>query len=167
MDRHNLRLGVLLLSVTVSVMGGDEKSLRGLQGLEVSVEELSDEVERAGLHKTDIQTDIELKLRLAGINVLTKEESLRLPGYPFLYVNVSVQLNHGSATSELASYALNCELHQYVTLARDLSISTDASTWDRGRVGLVGTNNLKKIRDDLRDLIDKFVNAYLSVNPKK
>jgi hypothetical protein len=28
-------------------------------------------------------------------------------------------------------------------------------------------NNLLEVRDDIKELVDKFLNAYLSVNPKK
>ena len=65
-----VRLLVLLLSMTFGVMAGDEpenKSLQGLQGVYIIVERLDSDAEQAGIHESDIQTDVELKLRLAGI----------------------------------------------------------------------------------------------------
>ena len=58
----------------------DRKSLRGLKGIAVVVEALQPEAERDGLTKSQIKTDIELKLRQAGIHVLTTEESFKTPG---------------------------------------------------------------------------------------
>lgn len=165
MNKLVLRPAVLLLAVTVSVMGGDEKSLRGLQGVNVIIESLSSEAEQAGLNRTAIQTDVELKLRLAGIKVLSEEESLKQRGYPYLYVNAIVGL--GKNTPGLAFYAIRCALKQDVTLTRDDSISTIATTWDTGASGLVGASNLQNIRGGIKDLVDEFINAYLSVNPKK
>ena len=37
------------------------------------------EVERAGLTKQQLQTDVELRLRQAGIRVLTEQEQLIVP----------------------------------------------------------------------------------------
>jgi hypothetical protein len=176
-NRFILRLGLLLLAVAVHVTGQDKRNdepirdlnrqlagtLRGLRGVEVVLETLPSEVEQAGLTSTTIRTDVELKLRLAGITVLSKEERLEQPGFPYLYISVNVVLSQHYP--KLAYYALDCELHQYVTLTRDTSISTDASTWDKHLLG--GTTTLQNIRDNLKDLVDKFINAYLSVNPKK
>lgn len=167
MNGFILRLGVLILAVTVSVMAGefDKKSLHGLGGVYVLVESLDSEIEQAGLHKADIQTDVELKLRLAGIKVPTEEEHLHQPGTPYLYINANVHLGHEN--SGLAYYAIDCELEQDVTLTRDESISTVATTWETGKAGVVGTSNLQRIRDSVKDLVEEFINAYLSVNPKK
>jgi len=64
-------------------------------------------------------------------------------------------------------FAVNCDLEQYVTLERDASISTVAATWNDGSIGLVGVSNIQTIRDGIKDLVDTFVNDYLSVNPQK
>ena len=45
-------------------------SMRGIEGVGVVVESLDPEVERAGLTKHQLQTDVELQLRKAGIRVL-------------------------------------------------------------------------------------------------
>jgi hypothetical protein len=142
--------------------GRDTKSLQGLQGMEVIVEELGSEIEQAGLHRTAIQTDVELKLRLAGITVLSREERLSQPGTPYLYINPTVVLG-----GEAVYYGISCELHQRVTLARNESISTSASTWFIGMTGGIRISGLQTIRDRIKDEVDTFINDYLSVNPKK
>src|SRR5690349_8518843 len=65
------------------------KSLKGIDGVHVVVETLADAVKQDGLSAQDIQTDVELKLRLAGIKVLTQKENLAMPGYPCLYVRAT------------------------------------------------------------------------------
>ena len=69
-------MGVLLVAATAATAldtQGTRETLRGLEGVEVLVENLSPEVERDGIDKTTIKTDVELKLRQTGIKVLTPE----------------------------------------------------------------------------------------------
>ena len=78
-------LGFILLITTGAEVSraGDNKfsrwSLKGLKGVGVIVGDMEPEVERAGLTQASIQTDVELKLRLAGIPLLSEEVS----GYIF------------------------------------------------------------------------------------
>jgi hypothetical protein len=68
-------LALALAAPALSFASDDEytrESLRGLHGVYVLVEDLRPEVEQAGLTVAMIRTDAELKLRLAGIRVLTQ-----------------------------------------------------------------------------------------------
>jgi hypothetical protein len=136
-------------------------TLRGIEGVEVAIEDLTSEVERAGLTKQQLQTDVELRLRHAGIRVLTSEERLGTPGLPWLYINVTVKLR---PESELAAFNINVELNQDASLKTDGSLAT-VSTWHYGATGSIGKLRLSDIRDFVRDCVDKFINAYLSVHP--
>src|SRR2546425_3316356 len=68
---------------------GARETLRGLKGVGVVVERVSPDAERDGLTQSQLQTDVELRLRKAGIPALTQEECRATPGHPFLYVNVN------------------------------------------------------------------------------
>ncbi len=50
------------------------ESLRGIPGVYVLIEHLNPDAESDGLTRTQLRTDVELKLRLAGIKVFTREE---------------------------------------------------------------------------------------------
>ncbi len=139
-------------------------TMRGVQGVQVVGEDLKDGARQDGLNEKDIQTDAELKLRLAGIKVLTQsQQRVTTPGFPFLYIHVNTMLNRGGTL-----YAVNCEvsLIQEVLLARDPSISYSAATWSTTAVGTIGKDRLPQERDSIKDLVDQFLNAYLAVNPK-
>ncbi len=119
--RSTTTLAVLaLLSATlVSPLVGQEddesarKTLAGLTRIYVVVEHIPDEAQRDGLDTTQIRTDVELKLRQAGITVL-------------------------------------------------------AGTWSAtGTIATVGSHKLASLRDNVRDLTDQFINAYLAANPKR
>jgi hypothetical protein len=155
-----------LLAASVATAADNEntrRSLKGLKGINVLVEPVKAEVEQGGLTKTSIQTDVELKLRQAGITVLTEAESLAAPGSPYLYISVGTV-----GSGPLSAYATHVELAQSVRLDRDPGIwLAGATTWSVASVGTVGRDNLREIRDDIKDNVDQFINAYLSVNPKK
>jgi hypothetical protein len=140
------------------------ETLRGLSGVGVGIEYLNDEAKRAGFDANTLQTDVELKLRLAGIKVLTREESIRVPGSPSLYVN----LNFINAANGLGVYSIEVELKQNALLERDKTVlALRATTWSTGYLGTAPRDTVSPVRSALGDLVDRFLNAYLSVNPKK
>jgi len=108
---------------------------------------------KLGLTKEAIQTDVELKLRLAGMRIESTTPE-------FLYIDVNVARD-GSAVS------IDVELVQPVGLTRNPSIFIPgAITWSAGTLGTNPTS-AQFIRDAIKDQVDKFLNAWLSVNPKK
>ena len=143
----------------------DRASLKGLTGVFVLVEDLNPPEEQAGLKAADIQTDVEEKLRLAGIPLLNKAQSVITPGMPTLYISVSVA---SSATSDLWPFNIDVDLEQNATLTRNSEIFVPtAVTWHVGAIGSVAKSDIPNIRDRVRGQVDRFVRAYLAVNPKK
>lgn len=138
-------------------------SLWGLPAMMVTIEPLSDEAKRAGLNEQDIQTDVELKLRLGGVKLVTLREGATTPGTPFCNVYVGLMLGDSSTYV----YLIKVSVTQQVLLIRDPTIRTMADTWSVEHFGIVGKNNLRQLRGAIKDQIDIFLNAYLSVNPKK
>ena len=65
------------------------ESLRGLEGVEVVVENLPAEVEREGLTSLTLHAAIERQLQDAGVRALKPGDRLGTPGAPFLYVVVA------------------------------------------------------------------------------
>src|SRR5262249_6793377 len=128
----------------------------------VTIEDLTPEVESAGLLMQQLQTDVELRLRLAGIRVLTREEGLRVVGKPVLAIHVNVLLNQ---LLGLTVYNILVGLYQSVSLETG-AVSERASTWSTGTTGILAMNDLSRIREKVRDQVDQFINAYLSVNPR-
>ena len=162
-------LALLSATVVSRLVGqGDNESTRktlaGLTGLYVSVQRIPDEMQRDGLDTTQILTDVELKLRQAGITVLTRQEWLSTEAFPYLYVNVQVTKN----SARIYAFSVDVELRQLVTLVHNPAVSTLATTWSAtGIIGTVGSQKLGSVRDDVRDLTDEFINAYLAANPKR
>ena len=136
------------------------RSLTDLKGVEVFIGPIPPEAEQNGLTKSAIQTDVELKLRQAGITVLNAK-----PGQPWLSVSVSVLIR---STGQTWPYTITLELRQSAVLTRNPAIlSRDAVTWSLGALGDVGRLKVSNLREDIKNMTDKFINAYLAVNPKK
>src|SRR5262245_56922519 len=81
---------LMVCQLAHALESGNRESLRGLKGVNVLIEDLEAEVERDGMSKDQIQTDVELRLRKAGIRVLTEQESIVTPGLPYLYVRLAI-----------------------------------------------------------------------------
>jgi len=115
--------------------------------------------ERDGLTRDQLQTDVEVRLRKAGIKVA----SSRL--FPVLHLFVK-ELKRSA--SEKCVYALRLELLQEITLVRNRSVSFLAATWDFSYLGEVGADKFSRtVRDNVADMVDQFINAYLEYNPKQ
>jgi hypothetical protein len=140
--------------------GGDKyevATLKGIKALNVLVEDLPDGAKTLGLTKEMIQTDVELKVRLAGIRAVSSEERAKLPGSPALYVNIIVSDDSRAAHIEVV-------LEQNVSLERNGQSVLAATTWSTGI--LVTNPTAQGLRNFTKDHVDQFVNDWLSVNPK-
>jgi Putative peptidoglycan binding domain len=158
--------GIIGLALSESDAHDEEFSrvtLRGLAGVYVMVIHLEPDVERAGLTKQQLQTDVELRLRQAGIRVLTQNERLGVPGAPMLEVLVTSILREDG----LCAYRSDVSVYQRAYMLETDTSSATVSIWSTGSVGTVGVHNLSaSVRGQVRNHVDRFINAYLSVNPR-
>jgi hypothetical protein len=147
----------------------DMESLKGLTGVMVVVERVDPDAEREGLTTSAIQMDIEVRLRLAAIPVLTREEGLKLPTAPYLHVMVSTfTRTSGPTASTIYAYNIVIALRQNVnSIVRPHQMISGAATWDRSELGTVGAGRLPEIRQTVKDLTDIFINDWLTANPKR
>src|SRR5262245_5418282 len=160
-----MRLRVLILlglmwywpTVGLCFTADKRETLRGLSEISVLVEYLPDDIEREGLNREHLQRDIEVRLRQAGLHVLTISELANSPGAPYLYVAVypittpSVNFN---------AYAVALTLKQLVQLSRHPATELFATTWD----GPMHLSPLNELRVDLRtrilDAVGRFIIDY-------
>ncbi|MFN7947020.1 MAG: hypothetical protein U0Z53_16840 [Blastocatellia bacterium] len=159
---------VLALPVAAQQTDDQKKALKGLKNVFVLVEGLSPDAEQDGLTAAILKTDVELRLRKAGIRVLSLDGWAKTPGVPILYVNVALQKNKAG----FYACALNLFLIEKVLLERDLmqrdTTVNDlhfAVTWRDGAVATKAESRLRTVREDLSDLVDSFINDYLATNP--
>lgn len=153
----------LVLSLCPALLGdhataaseSEIKSLRGVDAMDVIVENI-DKDPPAGLTEQQVNTDVELKLRLAGIKV---DESAT----PFLHVS----MNHLRLESpDEYVYVITIGFNLWVEIPSVWEGM--AETWSKGTVGITpGRGAADKFRDALGDLLDEFLNDYLTANPRE
>jgi hypothetical protein len=143
----------------------DQKEiLRGLKGVKVVVENIPPDIERLGLTRRDIQSDVEMRLRQAGIKVWP---DYKPPSMTALYVNVHT-LNPSQARA-IVVYSISVMLFENSYLKRDIGSVGDlkevrAANWVKAMVGVTGTNNMSEIRKKVQAEVNKFISDYQAVN---
>ena len=92
------------------------------------------------------------------MRVVTDDQGQNLPGDPYVYVKMDLTEDRRAADAEV-------DLAQNTRLVRNDEFAPGAVTW---RAGFVASSpTAQSMRDGVKDLVDKFLNAWLSVNPKK
>ena len=132
-------------------------TLKGVDSVLVVVEDLEPGAERDGLLQSQLQTDVELRLRRSGITVDPTSSYI-------LYVNVN------SVRTEGGLYAYNIEISfaQAVRLLRNPeTVLHFIPTWSVGSVGTIRANRLRNVQSRVIEYVDKFITAYLEQNPKQ
>ncbi len=131
-------------------------SLRGLKTVQVIVERSATDA-TGELPTSTLQTEIELRLRLAGLEVKAGRDS---------HLHICVQ-PLPLQTNDHCVYSVKVELNQAASLTRDSTIFFPMRTWHTELIGVVEAKKMNEaIQDAVSDLMDQFVNAYLSVNPR-
>lgn len=139
-------------------------TLKGLTGVGVLVEKLPAELEKEGLHRDQIQKDVEAKLKKAGIKVYSREECSKIPGEPYLYINLNV--NVAKTESDIYPYTIDIMLIQKVSLIRDPHRVAYAVTWSTGGVGSVTKSIVSQLRENVAEVVEIFIQRFLAENPK-
>jgi hypothetical protein len=170
----------LIVAVAVCVVSGEtansatrlgSSALRGLGELVVHVIVDSElEEANAGL-QSELQAQIELRLRTVGLRVLTLEEATRRAEegvarpLPALGLRVDAMV---PPQMELFVFNVRLEFMERVRLERDKSLLLIGVTW---QTGYFGSYDMTEPRERLRlraiDCLDEFCNDYLAANPKK
>ena len=167
-----LAIATLLLTLTIgsaSAIDSEQtrKTLVGLQGVYVLVEELQPNIQKYAskfdLDKASLQKNAESQLREAGIRVLGREEWLKTPGRPVLYINV----NTHEQEKYWFAYNVEVELQQVAAMEANPAIKSLVGTWTVNIAGMVNIGTVNALRDRVKNLMDIFIKAYLSANPKK
>ena len=153
MKKVILVLIIMFISTTAFCLNGyiDRETLKGIKKFYVNI----DIEHLEGLTEEQIRTDVELKLRMAGISI---DNSTQYEN-PELRVIV---VGGGEFPEGFHSFGIRVEVRQAVK-GVEIDFRTITETWS---VWAVGMARPSEIRDFVKDYIDTFLNAYLSVNPK-
>jgi hypothetical protein len=159
-------LALMELRSLTPVFAQDDKlsrqTLRGIKGVHVVIEFLKPEIEEDGLTEDRLRKEAELKFQKAGIKVLSERENQMAPGRPQIYMNLNI-LKYKYFPVYI--YHNRVELVQDVYLGRASTIRTGAVTWSISTAGVA--TSLEGTKASMENLMDYFLDAYVSVNPKQ
>ena len=141
------------------------EGLRGIIGVNVEVVFFTNS-DGNELTEDRIKTDVEVRLRTSGIRVLTKEQALQTIGMPTLRIYVSAVTR--KELENVFAYSILVAFSEFVKPQRaPQSNSVLAMTWGKPTsAGLVGKASLHRIRGQIVDQVDEFINAFLAANQK-
>lgn len=155
---------IVTFAVPMSAFGEAADTFKGLPGVYVMVFKAEGEgsFPKKVYDRSQVQADLEMHLRTAGITVLTQEEWRQHPTHPLLSVDVSVL-----EIREVSGYVYSVILHFAQMVDLDSGQRAPAATWDNKSLGTDYVSNTRVIQDVVKDLAGPFINGWLSVNPKK
>ncbi len=143
------------------------QTLLGLKGVSIAVENPQPNIqkyaERFGLTRDQLQRDIEQRLATAGIVILSQEKWSQTSGRPVLYIVV----NTHEYMKYWYAYTIIVELRQIATPEANPDLKTLAATWSISMAGIANIGTLNTIKENVNTLVDKFIDAYMSVNKKE
>jgi hypothetical protein len=161
----------------------DRKTLQGIQSVVVKVHSVEAdwqaELKKVGFSESVLQSSIEQQLQKAGIQVVDEEASTRSAFEGILNVRLRFSdpepakkqfqtLDKKGDIIEKVDlkkryiYAIRLNLRQLVSLKRNPSAEALSITWQAESVEM---RRLALIKDDIKSLVDVFIEAYTSENP--
>jgi hypothetical protein len=144
------------------------ETLKGLTGFYVLIEELNPNIAKyASVQKNNISTQqlrsqVENRLRAAGIRVLSWDEMMKTPERPMLYVAV----NTHEYEKFWYAYDIRVQVRQLATLVSRPEKPVSAATWSVNMTGVMNIGQLQTLYDSLALLLDRFIQAYMAMNRK-
>ena len=155
----------------VAVSGGIDNenfaniSLKGLNTIAISIDppfgsDYTTLVQTSGVSKEDLQQQIEQRLRDAGFNVISFEQSLENPRAVVLNLRMRLVM----PWNLFYQYNLDLSVKQKVPLQSGNNAFYSVETWSDGIHGAVSQSDLKYLNDYSLELVDNFISAYQAQN---
>lgn len=144
----------------------NSETLRGLRSIYVWVAPMNSKVEQEGLTTALIQEDTERQLQREGIKLLPEAEFNRLRrtrNYPLGRLEIIVTIKDIKEGNEKI-YNITVRFSQIAFLSRAPVIKLFAPTWESQTIGYSG--DLRKVTEGVKDGVEAFISAFMSVNSK-
>jgi hypothetical protein len=155
-----LAFALAAAATTASAQNDEIKSFRGLPGVGVQVQGLTERSnDPAVMTTTAIQADLEAQLRQAGIRVLTRAEVAQFPSRPSL----KIELGFLQTPTGISFYEVFISMNQWAVLSSGQGLSV--RTWvDADSEWTAGTDRDRRVRDAIKEEVNRFINAWRLAN---
>ncbi len=136
-------------------------TLRSLPGVEVVVESLPQELERAGLKTVDVRNDVSRRLEAKKVPIFSSQGTNSSAAKAYLYVQLDALAIPGG---DLYAIAIQVQVRQTVRSLVTSSNIVDAVTWDAHTVVGASAKELASVRDEIGEHIDRFIGDWAAVH---
>ena len=156
------------------------ETLCSVTPLYVVIEGITPELEKNGLSEKRLKKDVEIQLKKSGIEVITTVKKRGSAGSSpaGLYVRINAlksSMLKSSFNIDYYAISISIELIQRCVPLTEKHIDSSyisahsalACTWSTSNIYLAGEERLIDIRDCVQELVNHFIKAYVSVNPKR
>ena len=152
---------LLIVVVTVTHATGERDNLKGLKGVFMVIDPLSPDLEKRGVSRDELQRRLVVKLREAGIGILSVKNASTTPGQPILQLKVASVKNttgHG--------FLIQLWMNEKVMFERDKNRIVHGITWIQTTIAFDGELQSRGVYDSVDEVLNEFINDYLAANPK-
>ncbi len=140
-------------------------ALEGLESIVVVAQEPPADAKAAGLTQQQIQSDVEMKLKLAGLEVLAKDDMEVEPHTPTLNVSVCI-LSQKDTQFYAVSIMLN--LQQPVILGKEPNTVVLANTWERASLSVFDKEILlSAVSAKVKEQVSFFIRDFRAANKRQ
>lgn len=149
-----------------------KENLQGMKAIYIAVEDINSDIGTTNLTTKQIETDVQLKLQKAGIRTATEDEWINNENIGSLNLNINLlrppdKLAGVDNLSRLIVYTIQLNIYDIIRQKREPSKHTLAATYMvTSQMGIIGTNELGRLRSTIGNSVDAFVKDYLAMNPK-
>jgi hypothetical protein len=153
----------MLLSSGAHAQFLNDRTLAGLEEVDVVVAEVHPDAAQRGLSRGVLQQGVEKQLQAAGMRIGTSPNGKGLEK-PLLYLAVGV-----APLEQFPVYSVNVslQLRQSACLERNLVICTSTVTWEEtGMTRAVDVSELTSVQRDVQSLVKRFTAAYRAENQR-
>ena len=152
---------LLIAMVTVAHATGERDNLKGLKGVFLVIDPLSADLEKRGVSRDELQRRLVVKLREAGIGILSVKNASTTPGQPILQLKVaSVKKTTGHG------FLIQLWMNEKVIFDRDRNRIVHGITWIQTTIEFDGDLQARGIYGSADEVLNEFINDYLAANPK-
>jgi hypothetical protein len=131
-------------------------TLRGLPGVEVVVEELPPEVQRAGLASDVVRGEVQRRLAASGVTLYTTQQQNASPAKAYLYLHLNaLELPGGTM-----AIAVQLQLRQTVKSIVTTSSIVNAMTWDSHNVFALTGRDAAPLTGAVLEMVDGFADDW-------
>ena len=138
------------------------ESLKDLKSVCVTVEDLRPEITKDGLTTDQIKNDVELKLRSAGIKVMDNCSECGQSNACAVFCLIPLIMKDKNSPQYICSAII--EIWEIAILTRT-KLGAVVTTWSIAGTGYAP--DINDVRNNIKDTVDVFTNAWFSVNQSK